>query len=66
MENFCLMVLVVGLDMVVKEGMHITKEITSAVVFHMGMLSFLVHLVVEVEMKVYLLQVLAVALLVRY
>lgn len=52
MENFCLMVLVVVLDMVVEEGMHIMGELISRVALHMGMLSCLVNLVVEVGMRV--------------
>lgn len=48
MENFCLMVLVVVLDMVVEEEMLILTELISGVAFHMAMLSYLVNLVVEV------------------
>lgn len=46
------MVLVVVLDMVVEEGMHIMVELISRVALHMEMLSCPVNLVVEVEMRI--------------
>lgn len=52
MVDFCLMVWAVVLDMVAEEGMRILEELTSKAALHMGMLSYLVNLVVEVGMRV--------------